>query len=146
MKQRCAAPLARLERIPLSPLLLALRIGVGMVFFRSGLLKIGSWEFTVLLFRDEYQVPLLSPELAARLATAVEPGIPPLLFIGLATRLATLPLLGMVAVIQLFVYPHAWSDHLFWAATLVLLLARGPGAVSVDYWIRRKMTEVGVRQ
>jgi putative oxidoreductase len=127
----------RLESFPLSILQLALRIGVGAVFFRSGLLKLGSWEFTIRLFRDEYQVPLLDPALAARLATIVELGVPPLLFVGLATRLATLPLLGMIAVIQVFVYPNAWSDHLMWAAALVFVLTRGPGALSLDHWIAK---------
>jgi putative oxidoreductase len=89
------------------------------------------------LFRDEYQVPLLDAELAARIATIVELGVPPLLFIGLATRLATLPLLGMIGVIQVFVYPNAWSDHLMWAAALVFVLTRGPGVFSLDYWIAR---------
>ena len=127
----------RLERFPLSILQLAMRVGVGAVFFRSGLLKIDSWEFTIRLFRDEYQVPLLDPELAARIATIVELGVPPLLFAGLATRLATLPLLGMIAVIQVFVYPNAWSDHLMWAAALVFVLTRGPGVFSLDYWIAK---------
>jgi putative oxidoreductase len=127
---------ARLERLPLSIIQLALRVGVGAVFFRSGLLKIDSWQFTVQLFRDEYRVPLLDPVLAARLATIIELGVPPLLFAGLATRLATLPLLGMIAVIQLCVYPNAWSDHLLWAAALALVLSRGPGTFSLDHWIR----------
>jgi putative oxidoreductase len=128
---------AKLERFPLSLIQLAMRIGVGAVFFRSGLLKIDSWQFAVQLFRDEYQVPLLDPVLAAQITTAVELGVPPLLFIGLATRLATLPLLGMIAVIQIFVYPNAWSDHLLWTAALVLVLTRGPGVVSLDHWIAR---------
>jgi uncharacterized membrane protein YphA (DoxX/SURF4 family) len=83
--------------------------------------------------RDEYQVPLLEPELAARLATAVELGAPLLLFAGLGTRLATLPLLGMITVIQIFVYPNAWGDHLMWGSTLLFLLTRGPGVFSVDH-------------
>jgi putative oxidoreductase len=130
----------RLEGFPLSIMQLALRVGVGAVFFRSGLLKLGSWEFTIRLFRDEYQVPLLDAALAARLATIVELGIPPLLVVGLATRLATLPLLGMIAVIQVFVYPNAWSDHLMWAAALVFVLTRGPGALSLDHWIAKAAT------
>lgn len=125
----------RLERLPLSLIQLAMRIGVGTVFFRSGLLKIDSWQFTVQLFRDEYRVPLLDPALAARLATIVELGVPPFLFVGLATRFATLPLLGMIAVIQVFVYPNAWSDHLMWASALLLVLTRGPGTMSLDHWI-----------
>jgi putative oxidoreductase len=127
----------RLERFPLSILQLAMRIGVGAGFFRSGLLKLDSWEFTIQLFRDEYQVPLLDPVLAAQAATIVELGVPPLLFVGLATRLATLPLLGMIAVIQVFVYPNAWSDHLMWAAALLLVLTRGPGFFSLDHAIAR---------
>ena len=129
--------LANLERFPLSILLLAMRISVGAVFFRSGLLKLDSWQFAIQLFRDEYQVPLLDPLLAAQIATAVELGVPPLLFAGLATRLATLPLLGMIAVIQVFVYPNAWNDHLLWASALALVLTRGPGVFSLDHWIAR---------
>ena len=138
-----AAARARLERLPLSVLQLAMRLGVGAVFFRSGLLKIDSWQFAVQLFRDEYRVPLLDPVLAAQIATTVELGAPLLLFVGLATRLATLPLLGMIAVIQVFVYPNAWSDHLMWASGLLLVLSRGPGVFSLDYLLplarRRKL-------
>jgi putative oxidoreductase len=129
---------ARLERFPLSIIQLAMRIAVGAAFFRSGLLKINSWEFAVQLFRDEYQVPLLDPVLAAQIATVVELGVPLFLFAGLATRLATLPLLGMVAVIQVFVYPNAWSDHLLWGSILVFLLTRGAGALSLDHVIASK--------
>jgi putative oxidoreductase len=124
---------ARLERLPLSVIQLTARIGVGAVFFRSGLLKVSSWQFAVQLFRDEYKVPLLDPLTAARITTAVELGVPVLLLLGLATRLATLPLLGMIAVIQVFVYPNAWSDHLLWTTALLLLLTRGAGAISVDH-------------
>lgn len=129
---------ARLERVPMSVLLLLARVGVGMVFFKAGLLKYNSWEFTVLLFRDEYRVPLLAPELAARMAMVQELVLPVLLFIGLGTRVATLPLLGMLVVIQVFVYPNAWADHLYWAGTLALILTRGPGAYSIDHLIRRQ--------
>ena len=110
------------------------------MFFKAGLLKYNSPEFTVLLFRDEYQVPLLAPELAARLAMINELTIPILLFLGLATRLATLPLLGMIAVIQIFVYPNAWTDHFMWGSALVFVLTRGPGAFSLDYVIARVLT------
>jgi putative oxidoreductase len=130
----------RLERFPLSILQLAMRIGAGAVFFRSGLLKVDSWQFTIQLFRDEYKVPWLDPVLAAQAATIVELGVPPLLFVGIATRLATLPLLGMIAVIQVFVYPNAWSDHLMWAAALLLVLTRGPGIFSLDHLLARMHT------
>jgi putative oxidoreductase len=132
MTDRLTALVTTLERFPVSLLQLAMRVGVGAVFFRSGLLKIDSWQFTVQLFRDEYRVPLLDPVRAAELATAVELSVPVLLFAGLATRLATLPLLGMIAVIQIFVYPNAWSDHLMWGSILLFLLTRGAGAFSAD--------------
>jgi putative oxidoreductase len=124
-----------LERVPLSILQLAMRIGVGSVFFKAGLLKYASWEFTVQLFRDEYRVPLLDPVVAARIAMFQELTIPILLFAGLATRIATIPLLGMIAVIQTFVYPSAWTEHLVWGSILVFLLTRGPGVFSLDYLI-----------
>jgi len=126
-----------LVRFPLSVLQLAMRIGVGMVFFHAGLLKIQSWEFTILLFRDEYQVPFIDPEIAARMATFNELTIPVFLFLGLLTRVMTLPLLGMILVIQTFVYPGAWADHLLWGSILVFLLTRGPGAFSLDFLIDR---------
>lgn len=142
---RCSAIITRLEQVPMSLLLLLSRIGVGMVFFKAGLLKYESWEFTVLLFRDEYKVPLLDPELAARMAMIQELTLPVLLFVGLGTRLATLPLFGMLFVIQTFVYPNAWADHLYWSGTLLLILSKGPGVFSLDHLIlgrRRRRTPV----
>ena len=91
------------------------------------MIKASSWEPTVALFRDEYRVPVFSPELAAALATTFELGCSTLLILGLGTRLATLPLLGMIATIQLFVYPDAWPEHLVWGSILLFLLTRGPG-------------------
>jgi putative oxidoreductase len=124
------------ERIPLAlPLLLA-RIGVGAVFFRSGLTKLDSWPTTIMLFQEEYRVPLLPTEFAAQAATLFELACPVLLVLGFATRLAALPLLAMTIVIQLFVYPTSWVDHTMWAALLILLIARGPGAISIDAAIR----------
>jgi putative oxidoreductase len=81
--------------------------------------------------------------LAAWLAMVNELTFPLLLFAGLATRLATLPLLGMTFVIQVFVYPQAWTEHLMWASILVFLLTRGPGAFSLDYLIERQLAKRG---
>jgi putative oxidoreductase len=125
----------RLEAFPLAILLLLARVAVGATFFKSGMNKIASWEFTVQLFADEYRVPVLPPEIAAYLATAVELTCPVFLVLGLATRLATLPLLVTTAVIQLFVYPLNWPEHLIWATLLALLLTRGPGALALDRWV-----------
>ena len=129
-----------LECIPLSVIQLAMRIAVGSVFINSGLLKINSWEFAVKLFEDEYKVPLLDPVWAARLAAFSELTFPVLLILGFATRLATLPLLGMIVVIQTFVYPQAWTEHLLWASILVFLLIRGPGAFSLDHMIEERLS------
>jgi putative oxidoreductase len=128
---------AWLARFPLSILLLAGRIGVGATFFKAGLLKYNSFEFAVKLFQEEYRVPLLDPAVAARMAMVQELTIPILLFLGLATRIATIPLLGTIAVIQAFVYPNAYNDHLVWGSILALVLTRGPGVFSLDHVIMR---------
>jgi len=127
----------RLGRFPLSILQLGMRIGVGMVFFNAGLLKYRSFEFAIKLFEDEYKVPVLAPAVAARIAMINELTTSTLLFLGLATRLATLPLLGMMSVIQIFVYPSAWPDHVLWGSVLIFILTRGPGPFSIDYLIER---------
>lgn len=126
-----------LERFPISVILLAMRIGVGSVFFKAGLLKYQSFEFAVKLFEDEYKVPILSPLVAARITMFNELTWPVFLFLGLATRFATLPILGSIAVIQVFVYPSAWTENLVWASILVMLLTRGAGALSLDFLIER---------
>jgi putative oxidoreductase len=140
IRSRFVAVRQRLEGVPLSLTLLAMRIGVGSVFFKAGLLKYQSFEFAVKLFEDEYKVPLLSPLVAARITMFNELTWPVFLFLGLATRFATLPILGSIAVIQIFVYPSAWTENLVWASILVLLLTRGAGALSVDYLIERYLT------
>ena len=92
------------------------------------------------LFADEYRLPLLPPELAARLAVMVEIGVPLLLFAWLATRLATLPLIAMTLVIVTFVYPASWVESLLWGRVLVMILTRGPGVISLDHLIERWFT------
>ena len=117
-------------------LAVAARVGIGAVFFLSGrtkvdgLLTVNDGAYT--LFREEYKVPLLPPEFAAHMATYAEHLLPLLLVLGLATRLSALGLLGMTAVIQIFVYPDAWPTHLTWAVALLYLAGRGAGSLSVD--------------
>ena len=129
-----------LGRFPLSILQLGMRIGVGMVFFNAGLLKYKSFEFAVKLFEEEYKVPILAPAVAARIAMINELTTSTLLFLGLATRLTTLPLLGIISVIQIFVYPNAWPDNVLWGSVLIFLLTRGPGSFSLDHLIERYFT------
>jgi putative oxidoreductase len=133
---------ARKLELALWPLVaLALRLWIARVFFNSGLTKVRDWESTVLLFQFEYQVPLLPPSLAAALGTTFELGMPVLLVLGLATRLAALPLLGMALVIQ-FVLGAANPaydsvEHYCWMLILLTLIARGGGALSLDALVKR---------
>ncbi len=124
-----------LLRIGMSLFILGIRLWVARVFLLSGLQKITDWQATLYLFAQEYKVPLLPPEIAAYLATTFELGCSTLLIIGLATRLATLPLLVMTAVIQ-FTYP-GHIEHLYWAIALFIILIYGPGLLSVDHLISK---------
>lgn len=138
------------RRIPLSALALASRLAIAATFWRSGQTKVSGFhlrEETFVLFREEYKVPLLPPDLAAYLATTAEHVFPVLLVVGFATRLSALGLLGMTAVIQLFVYPGAWPEHALWATLLVWIVARGPGVVSLDHliWARNEPVPVLAR-
>ena len=141
LRARLADIVALLERFPLAVLQLLFRISIGAVFWNSGLTKIASWQSTVVLFRDEYRVPVIPPEIAATLAASVELTCPVLLLLGLATRLATLPMLGMTFVIEVFVYPEDWIEHLIWASLLLFLLTRGAGAISLDRWIAPRLLD-----
>jgi putative oxidoreductase len=132
--------LALLERVPVAVAPLLMRFGMGLVFWRSAQTKLANWDTTLLLFREEYRVPVLPPELAAYLATAVELTAPVLLAFGLAARLGAGAMLGMTLVIQLFVYPQSYPDHLLWAGPLVYLVLRGPGTLSIDHLIRRRFS------
>jgi putative oxidoreductase len=124
--------LAVADAIPLSVVQLAARLAIANVFWNSAQSKLASWPITLQLFAMEYRVPLLPPDIAAPLATATELTGSILIFLGLFTRLGALALLGIVAVIQIFVYPGHWGEHLMWASLLGLLLARGAGVVSLD--------------
>lgn len=135
---RLAKLLARL--LTDAVLLLVARFGIAGVFFMSGRTKVeglltitdGTYE----LFASEYRVPLLSPEVAATVATWSEHLFPILLVLGLCTRGAALALLGMTIVIEIFVYPDAWPTHLSWVAILLPLIGRGGGAWSLDSLLR----------
>jgi len=121
-----------LDAIPFSALILVARIATFSVFFRSGLVKISDWSSTLLLFQNEYHVPILPPDVAAYMAAGMELGLSTLVLLGFCTRLAALGLLGMVGVIQVFIYPEAWPDHIQWLAFMIFIVARGPGAFSMD--------------
>jgi putative oxidoreductase len=115
---------------------LAVRLFVASVFFRSGLTKIASWSSTLSLFRNEYAVPLLPPEVAAWMGTGVELGFPVLLVLGLGSRFAAFVLFvfNIVAVIS---YPDlgevGLKDHQTWGLLLLVTLLHGPGKLSLDH-------------
>ena len=122
--------------LPSSLLLLVQRLGIAAVFFQSGRTKVEGIftipDTTIELFRSEYALPLLPPELAATMAAGAEHLFPVLLVLGLFTRLSATALLGMTLVIQTFVYPDAWPTHLSWAGLMLPLIALGGGKYSLD--------------
>jgi putative oxidoreductase len=124
--------LERLNAIPYAIIALIARAATFSVFMRSGLQKLSDWNSTLMLFQSEYKVPVLPPSVAAYLAAGLELGCSSLILLGLFTRVSVLALLGMVSVIQMFVYPMAWPDHIQWLAFMFILLARGPGRISLD--------------
>lgn len=144
-----------LEKIPHSLIAFVARFSIAAVFWKSGQTKIeglaidlfdGTFQIglphladsTIPLFKSEYALPLLSPELAAYLAASAEHVFPVLILLGLATRFSALALLGMTVTIQLFVYPDAYPTHGTWAAVLLYLMARGPGLLSIDHLIAKR--------
>ena len=157
-KPRCLVGRANavFSRIPDSLIALIGRFSVAAIFWKSGQTKVQNFaidivagEFTigwprlsdsvVDLFRDEYRLPLIPPEWAAVMAAFAEHVFPVLLLIGLATRFSALALFFMTLVIQVFVYPDAYPTHGVWMTVLLLLVARGGGAVSLDHWLGRRL-------
>lgn len=123
---------------------LAARLYVAQVFFASGLTKVRDWETTLALFEDEYQVPLLSPALAAMLGTAGELVLPVLLALGLAGRFAAAGLfvVNAVAVVSLAeIAPAALQQHVFWGSLLLALVLWGPGRWALDRWIVPRLVQ-----
>jgi putative oxidoreductase len=121
---------------------LALRLWVANVFFKSGLVKIQSWESTLMLFEYEYSVPILPFDVAAYLATATELAIPVLLVIGLGSRLSAL-ILFVLNYVAAIAYPDisaaGLKDHFLWGTMLAVTFFHGPGKLSVDHWLTKRL-------
>jgi putative oxidoreductase len=130
-----------LDAVPYALLALPLRVAVATVYWNSAMAKLANWDTTLFMFEEEYRVPILPPEVAANMALSIELTTPVLLIIGLLTRPAAAVLLGMTAVIQVFVYPGAWPTHIQWAAMLLVLVCRGAGKISLDLLIRRRLLQ-----
>lgn len=144
------------DLIPASLIALLGRFFIAAVFWKSGQTKVDGFAIDIIdgtfhlgwphlsysaiaLFSQEYHVPLIAPDIAAHIAAFSEHFFPLLLLIGLGTRFAALALLGMTAVIQIFVYPDAYPVHGTWATILLYLVAAGPGKISLDHWIARRV-------
>ena len=123
---------SKARRFPLSLLEFGMRLAVGATFFRSGMDKYQSFDTAITLFRNEYRLPLLPPEIAAYMGTTVELCAPVLLVLGVFARLGAAALLVMTLTIQFLVYPENWPEHLMWASILSYVLSRGAGALSID--------------
>jgi len=135
--------LARLESVPLSFNGLICRLAIAGVFWRSGQTKVHGFfvinDSTYDLFRDEYKLPLLPPEVAAVMGTVAEHLFSALLVIGLASRFSAAGLFVMTLTIEIFVYPESWPDHLMWSAAMLFVILRGPGTLSLDHLIRKSV-------
>jgi putative oxidoreductase len=143
--QRALAITSLVDR--LQPLgLLALRLYVSSVFFRAGVIKVSDWSATLALFHDEYKVPLLPPDVAACVGAFGELAFPVLITLGLAGRFgaAGLFVVNAMAVIS---YPQLWGFdcpaaihmHFVWGAILVALALFGPGKLSIDELVLRRL-------
>lgn len=147
--RRMTGPLAGIDRLmrgfsalPNDLIALVARLSIAAVFWQSGQTKLDGWrvnDTAIYLFENEYKLPLIDPVIAAHLATLAEHLFPALLIMGLASRFSALALLGMTAVIQLFVYPGAWPTHGTWAACLLFIIARGPGILSLDHMVSMRI-------
>lgn len=123
--------------------LLGARFYLAWIFFSAGLTKIRDWESTLFLFEEEYNVPLLSPGIAAYMGTGGELVLPVLLAAGLLTPVGAigLSILNLVAVLSLEeIAPAALMQHIFWGALLATLVLFGAGRWSVDRWIYASLT------
>lgn len=143
------------SRIPDSLIAFVGRFSIAAVFWKSGQTKVEGFAIDIVsgdihlgwphlsdsvipLFKEEYKLPVVPPELAATMAAFAEHFFPVLILLGLATRLSAFALLGMTMTIQLLVYPDAYPTHGTWAAVLLFLIARGPGKLSIDHWIAKR--------
>lgn len=134
------ATTAWLDKFPQSLLSLFARIFPAAVFWRSGETKVEGFHLSdnaIDLFRDEYRLPFIDPELVAKIAAISEHLFPFLLVLGLASRLAAFALLIMTAVIEVFVYPDAWPEHGLWATCFLIVITRGPGVFSLDHLLKK---------
>lgn len=142
-------------RIPDSLIAALGRFSIAAIFWKGGQTKVQGFAIDLIsgefhlgwpqlsdsaieLFKSEYRLPLIAPELAAPMAAFAEHFFSILILLGLATRFSALALFGMTLIIEIFVYPDAYPTHGVWATVLLYLIAKGPGKISLDHWIARR--------
>lgn len=133
--------IAAMDRIPYWLIALSARSFPAALFWQSGQTKVAGFSLkpsAIALFENEYQLPLIDPEIAAYVSAVAEHLFPVLLVIGLASRFSALALLVMTTAIEVFVYPGAWPTHGVWATCFLIVIARGPGLLSLDHLIARR--------
>jgi len=143
-----ARPISELLCKLQSPFLLYIRVYVAWVFLKSGMHKIGDWETTVMLFEYEYQVPLLSFELAAYLATFGELVFPVILIAGIGTRFSAIALsfINIMAVVSYYATLAKGAGlvwHYLWGTMLFINIIYGGGFFSIDQWLKTKFGSNG---
>lgn len=142
--------------LPYALVALVLRLVMARAFFLDGQLKveglglplhIQDFNFSLVLplqvkaetfatFADLYAIVPAPPALAAYVVSFGEFALPLLLVLGVGTRFAALGLLLFTAM-EYYVQPaELWTTHAYWAAILLVLVARGAGAISVDHVVR----------
>jgi putative oxidoreductase len=121
-------------------LLLTIRIWIGLIFWKAGIIKINDFDTTIDIFTDEYMIPFFPPIFIAFMATFFEIVCSILIFLGFFTRLASIPFIIMSIVIQILVFSH--NDHFYWIFLLSTLLIYGGGRISADYIILKKIEKL----
>jgi len=132
---------------------LSVRLYLAHIFWTGGMVKLSSWISTVMLFTMVYDVPVLPPELAAYLATAIELGGSALLAIGLGGRWAALSLFGLNIVATMSygqLSDAAMKEAFYWGVLFLYFVLHGPGLISLDallrYLYRRRQATGGAEE
>lgn len=146
------------EKIPYAFIALVARFAAVVPFWNSGQGKLdGGSIFGIhyelfnikasktYLFATEFGFGDALAPYAVQMAAIGENLLPPLIFFGFLSRFGAAGLIVMTLVIQFFVFPEQllrangnWSLHLLWVTPLLLILARGPGAISLDALLGKK--------
>ncbi|MDF1655272.1 MAG: DoxX family protein [Coxiellaceae bacterium] len=141
---KVVAPIVRVLDL-IAPLIdLIIRIWIARFFFEAAIMKMGSWQQTILMFQHQYHVGFLSPAAAAVIGTGAELVLSLLLVLGLGGRISILIFFLYNAIVAAS-FPHLWTPegagglamHVSWGLLLALLMVHGPGKISLDHLIAR---------